>query len=114
MNIDNIIQFRIERVVNSICEFSDAIVLYGSQSKVCSLNSDIDLLVLTDKRNNKNIYEKISDLQVEFLQIIHAVMISEKDLEINLDLNEIFKNGTLVWKNRQLTRRIQPTQGSRG
>ncbi len=98
MNIDSILESRIEKIASCICIYADAIVLYGSQSGRRSLESDIDLLILTEKNNNKEIYKKISDLQIEFSQIIHAIVVSNEDLEENPDMNDIFTNGKLVWE----------------
>jgi len=99
MNIDSELKTRLEKIVNAIKIFCLEIVLYGSQLKAYSEHSDIDLLVISTSDNKKIIYEKIAELQVEFNQIIHAVIIDEVDISQNEDIEYLYLSGRKLWKN---------------
>jgi hypothetical protein len=74
-------------------------VLYGSQVFRPSLDRDIDVFVISEKKNVDRVFHAVARLQMVFSQIVHVVVLSDGDLKRNPSWLELIKHGIVLWED---------------
>ena len=99
MIIKNDILLSIKNKVKSV-DPSATVILYGSSARGDdNINSDIDILILTDKEklspaDKKKIKYPLYDIEFETGQIISPLVISRKDWETRHKITPFYNNVT--------------------
>ena len=93
-------QHRLGVIAETLRPLTKKGVLYGSQVHSPSLDRDIDVVVIIENGNEEVIFRSVARLQMMFSQIVHVVVVSERDLERNPSWLKLIEKGVVLWKGR--------------
>ena len=90
---------RRQLIAKSLDAISAKGVLYGSQVHHASLDRDIDIIVLADRKSVEDIFRIVAHLQITLGQVLHVVVLSESDLTRNPSWLELIRRGVVLWES---------------
>ncbi len=92
----------LQKDVEPLQEFADAIIIFGSIMTKGLQAQDIDMLIIIDKKNLNFIQSKIKDIESILPKKIHAVFQTKEDMQKNLQKQDpivtaAIQKGFILW-----------------